>query len=273
MMRESMVFYKSFYDAIRQLPDESQLTVFRAIAEYGIMGEEPKCEGVAKAIFSLVKPQIDANNKRYENGKRNKKQEGRTTSVPKSRSGRNREENSGESETERDESKTEANPDQNLREQDVTDKRSASGAEANVNANVNANANDNVNVNSNVSVHENGSTYAQSESTAPSAPPEILLPLNDKTEYPVTKEQTAQWAELYPSVNILQELRKMRGWLLANPNRRKTRNGILRFITSWLAREQDRSKTPQKPKIPSSPYDFAALEKAALNKMMNGPRG
>ncbi len=32
----------------------------------------------------------------------------------------------------------------------------------------------------------------------------------------------------------------MRGWLLSNKDRRKTRRGISRFITSWLSREQDR---------------------------------
>ena len=32
----------------------------------------------------------------------------------------------------------------------------------------------------------------------------------------------------------------MTGWLDANPKRRKTKAGIRSFITSWLAREQDR---------------------------------
>ena len=32
----------------------------------------------------------------------------------------------------------------------------------------------------------------------------------------------------------------MRGWLNANPKKRKTKAGILRFVNSWLSREQDR---------------------------------
>ena len=64
--------------------------------------------------------------------------------------------------------------------------------------------------------------------------------LNDKTYHIVTKDDVKHWEELYPNVNILQELKKMQGWSEANPNRRKTRRGVLRFINNWLAREQDR---------------------------------
>lgn len=73
-----------------------------------------------------------------------------------------------------------------------------------------------------------------------STPPVIRLPLNDGTEYGVTEEQCREWAELYPAVDILQELRKMRGWLDSNRTRRKTRKGVCRFITNWLSHEQDR---------------------------------
>ncbi len=71
-------------------------------------------------------------------------------------------------------------------------------------------------------------------------PPAITLPLNDGTAYPIPTEQCRKWAELYPAVDIMQELRKMLGWLDANPGKRKTRRGILRFVTGWLAREQDK---------------------------------
>jgi len=69
------------------------------------------------------------------------------------------------------------------------------------------------------------------------------LPLNDKTDYPITKEQIAEWSTLYPAVDVKQECRTMKGWLLASPERRKTKRGILRFINSWLAREQDKSRS------------------------------
>lgn len=73
-----------------------------------------------------------------------------------------------------------------------------------------------------------------------SAPPVIELPLNDGTMYPISQEQCQEWAGLYPAVDVIQQLRQMRGWLDANPTRRKTKRGIRRFITNWLAREQDK---------------------------------
>jgi phage replisome organizer, putative, N-terminal region len=78
---------------------------------------------------------------------------------------------------------------------------------------------------------------------AQSAPPPesiIMLPLNDKSEYPIFQPQLAEWAQLYPAVDVLQELRKMRGWLESNPQKRKTKTGVLRFVNNWLSREQDR---------------------------------
>ncbi len=74
----------------------------------------------------------------------------------------------------------------------------------------------------------------------PSEPPLISLPLNDKSFHDVFCEDVDDWKELYPAVDIVQELRKMKGWLNSNPTKRKTRRGINRFINSWLAREQDK---------------------------------
>mgnify|MGYP002554999608 FL=1 len=68
-------------------------------------------------------------------------------------------------------------------------------------------------------------------------PPVIRLPLNDGTEYLVSQEQEQEWEQLYPAVDIKQELREMRGWILANKTKRKTRRGIEKFIVNWLRRE------------------------------------
>lgn len=83
---------------------------------------------------------------------------------------------------------------------------------------------------------------------APDRPSEIDLPLNDKSEYPIYEEQVKEWSELYPAVDVMQELRKMKGWLTANPRRKKTRRGITRFITGWLAKEQDKGRYIEPPK-------------------------
>lgn len=111
-----------------------------------------------------------------------------------------------------------------------------------------------------------------------SAPPAILLPLNDGTDYPVSQEQCREWADLYPSADVMQQLRNMRGWLLSNPDRRKTKRGICRFITRWLAKEQDRGGTREYPDKPAYngkvPYGSAGrvplgeVEQEALARML-----
>lgn len=83
-------------------------------------------------------------------------------------------------------------------------------------------------------------TYCAEPETLTHAPAVIELVLNDKTLYPITQNDIDEWQDIYPAVDIFSELRKMKGWLYANPQKRKTRRGIRRFINNWLAREQDR---------------------------------
>lgn len=72
MARDSFIFYRSFYEAIKEVPEDSQLQIYKAISIYALEQEEIELTGISKAIFSLVKPQLDANYKKYENGKQNK---------------------------------------------------------------------------------------------------------------------------------------------------------------------------------------------------------
>lgn len=69
-MRDSMVFYRSFMEAIEELDEADQLKAFWNIVKYGLNGEEPEEKGPAKAVFKMAKPQIDANEKKYQNGKK-----------------------------------------------------------------------------------------------------------------------------------------------------------------------------------------------------------
>lgn len=67
--RESMIFYASWLDAISELPVAVRNEAQSAILEYGIEGTMPADVGqTTKALMALIKPQIDANNVRYENG-------------------------------------------------------------------------------------------------------------------------------------------------------------------------------------------------------------
>lgn len=75
----------------------------------------------------------------------------------------------------------------------------------------------------------------------------IAIPLNDNSEFPISFEFVQEMQNLYPNVDVMAELRKMRGWSISNPTKRKTSRGIKRFINSWLAREQDKPyKQPER---------------------------
>ena len=61
-MRESFVFYRSFYDAIKDLPRDVQGEIYTAIMEYSLYGKETEnLKPIARSVFTLMKPQIDVN--------------------------------------------------------------------------------------------------------------------------------------------------------------------------------------------------------------------
>ncbi len=71
MERESFLFYRSFYEAIRCMPLDVQAEIYPAICEYALFGRAPKnLSEVAKGMFTLIKPNIDVNTARFENGKK-----------------------------------------------------------------------------------------------------------------------------------------------------------------------------------------------------------
>lgn len=129
MEKESFVFYKSFYDAIKELDEKCKSTIYLAIFEYAFYGNEIKLDGVCKAIFLLIKPQIDANKLRYENGKKG---------------GRPKKEETNDFE----------NKNQRLSEEKTTGfenkNQRLENKKPNVNVNVNENVNENENVNDNI---------------------------------------------------------------------------------------------------------------------------
>ena len=88
--------------------------------------------------------------------------------------------------------------------------------------------------------------YGCAEPQAAHTPPIVSLMLNDGSFFDVLSFDVSKWEALYPNVDVKQQLRNMAGWCDANPAKRKTRGGIKRFITSWLAKEQDKGgKAPQ----------------------------
>jgi hypothetical protein len=132
--RDSCVFYASWLDAIEAMPDNVRGEALMAILVYALRGETTEKMGaMTKVIMAMVKPQIEANNKRYENGckgGRPKVKKNQTVTKPK--------------------------PNQNQNE-----------TKKNQTVTYNDNVNDNVNVNDNESVcdksHNNAPTHTHAK--------------------------------------------------------------------------------------------------------------
>lgn len=56
----------------------------------------------------------------------------------------------------------------------------------------------------------------------------------------LTASRVAEWANLYPSLDVEAECRKALAWVVANPDRRKTTKGMPAFLVNWLNRAADR---------------------------------
>lgn len=69
-MSDSFVMYRSFHESLKELSREQYGNVMFAINEYALNGTETELSGVERAVFMLMKPQIDANERRRENGRR-----------------------------------------------------------------------------------------------------------------------------------------------------------------------------------------------------------
>ena len=66
--RDSFIFYRSFYDASKCLKTEEKAQLFDAICSYALDEKVEQLDGTAYGMFQLVKPQLDANRKRFNNG-------------------------------------------------------------------------------------------------------------------------------------------------------------------------------------------------------------
>lgn len=71
----SFIFYASYYDAIKNLPEEEQGNIYKILVEYAIAQKQPKkLSATAKACFILIKPFLDNSINKYnasvENGKK-----------------------------------------------------------------------------------------------------------------------------------------------------------------------------------------------------------
>ena len=68
-MRDSFVFYRSFFEALNGLTFDEKGKCYNALADYALNSVIPESmEPVAKIFFTMARPQIDANIQKHENG-------------------------------------------------------------------------------------------------------------------------------------------------------------------------------------------------------------
>lgn len=132
MNKDSFVFYRSFYDAIQNIPKDSQLELYSALFEYAFNGEEPEfSDGIAKAMFVLIKPNIDSANARYQANYENGKKGGRPKAKPKE------------------------NPNRSKRKPNRNPDKTEAKAKPNLNVDEDVDVDEDVNVNEDVDVDKN----------------------------------------------------------------------------------------------------------------------
>lgn len=174
-MADSLIFYESFYKALQKLSDEDRLAAYDAICGYGITGELPDIDGIASAIFDMAKPQIDANQKRREDGAK----------------GAEYGKHGGRPKKENPIGVTEKNPIGVIDENPIGVKTETPNVNVNDNANVNvnANANANVNANDNANAKEKAKAKAKEKEKTKTAPaalsdvPELDKAIRDFIEH------------------------------------------------------------------------------------------
>jgi hypothetical protein len=88
--RESMILYRSFYDAIKLLPNDTQLEIFRAIFEYGLDEIEPTLSAGALPFWLLIKPNLQANRTKWENGCKAKSKQSKSKTEAKQKQSRSK---------------------------------------------------------------------------------------------------------------------------------------------------------------------------------------
>lgn len=67
-IRGYFIFYRSFKEGISELSDSDRLLMYEAISDYALDRVEPTLTGFPKMLFKLIKPQLDASLRRWENG-------------------------------------------------------------------------------------------------------------------------------------------------------------------------------------------------------------
>jgi hypothetical protein len=79
--RDTCIFYRSMYEAIKELPKEVQAEIYDAIFSYSLDFTEPELTGISRTVWTLIRPVLEKGNRNYINGSKPKRSE--TEAKPK----------------------------------------------------------------------------------------------------------------------------------------------------------------------------------------------
>lgn len=212
MSLEYFPCYHSYLEKTAKLSDSELGRLFRALMTYSATGELQQLEGREALAYDFIVYDIDRANERHSGISQKRSEAGK--------SGR-------------------------AKQLGKLGKAGQNGQLPNLpsktgNNNNNNNNKDNNNNKASIDAIENANAFSCAEPLCDSAPPVAKIPLNDGTMFEISQDDVDKWQELYPAVDIMQELRNMTGWCDSNPSKRKTKRGIRAFITRWLQKTQDK---------------------------------
>lgn len=99
---------------------------------------------------------------------------------------------------------------------------------------------DNIRIIRNIRSKEDINTTCPEQTSFASKPVMDLQPLilKDGSRFHISQNHFNEFVNAYPGVDVRDQIMKMSQWLKVNPTKRKTKNGIMRFINSWISRSE-----------------------------------
>lgn len=260
--KKSFLMYKSWAPIFAELNEADAGALIKMIFSYQTEeGYEPEGSSILKAIFSMMRMQLDENDERYEEIVKVRSEAGKKGGRPKKE----------QPETAQNEESNEKQMKANafLKKQKKLIGREGKGREGKSR--------------DEMGKEEVGGEGEGPEGEEPMNPPtdppafprELSLVLDDGSDWAPDPDYYAQLKTAYADIDVDAELRKMRTACLADPKKRRSKEHVAAFVQKWLRNaEKDKTEQPAQPRAPAKGFDgfehrpynddfYAAIERAA----------
>lgn len=244
--KNSFVMYTEYLRHVQKMDMEQRGKLFTAILCYAAGKEIPELDAAADMAFSFIQDRMDRDNAAYMEKCEKRREAGKLGGRPKANGSSEKQVKAKKANGF---SEKQNNPDTDIDNEPDTD----------------------------ISSNDN---RVMAPADNPPCAGKFLL--NDATEYEVSENDVVTYQQLYPGIDVKQELRNIEAWCLSNPRNRKTRNGAKRFLNAWLSRAQN-SARPERPAASTQKpskfnnfdqrnYDFDALEQQLAGGIRDGKK-